>query len=243
MFAPLPVRPLTRPLSLSRPPAPLTHVDDEYATATLADPRVAITTSRDPSSRLAQFAKELKLVIPNAQRINRGGHVIPQLFATCKAAGITDLICVHEHRAVPDGLIVSHFPHGPTAFFSLFNVVLRHDIPECAGTTVSEAYPHLIFDKFGTRLGSRVVSILKHLFPVPKADSHRVMTFANNADFVSFRQHTHRREGGRVVLSETGPRFKLRLYEIRLGTLDIPEADVEWVLRPYMNTSRKRDVL
>lgn len=37
--------------------------------------QVLVTTSRNPSSRLTQFAKEVKLVIPNAQRLNRGGQV------------------------------------------------------------------------------------------------------------------------------------------------------------------------
>lgn len=36
---------------------PLTHIDDEYSNAGIEDPRVLITTSRDPSSKLAQFAK------------------------------------------------------------------------------------------------------------------------------------------------------------------------------------------
>lgn len=56
---------------------PRTHVDDEYAHAGERDPKILITTSRDPSSRLTQFAKELKLVFPNAERINRGGTVLP----------------------------------------------------------------------------------------------------------------------------------------------------------------------
>ena len=43
---------------------PRSHIDDEYAHAGERDPKVLITTSRDPSSRLTQFAKELKLVIP-----------------------------------------------------------------------------------------------------------------------------------------------------------------------------------
>ena len=55
---------------------PRSHIDDEYAHAGERDPKVLITTSRDPSSRLTQFAKELKLVVPNAQRINRGGQVM-----------------------------------------------------------------------------------------------------------------------------------------------------------------------
>ena len=36
---------------------PKTHVDDEYAFAGSRDPKILITTSRDPSSRLNQFAK------------------------------------------------------------------------------------------------------------------------------------------------------------------------------------------
>lgn len=33
------------------------HVDDEYAKVGTYDPKVVVTTSRDPSSRLTQFAK------------------------------------------------------------------------------------------------------------------------------------------------------------------------------------------
>lgn len=35
----------------------MSHVDDEYAQAGISDPKVLITTSRDPSSKLAQFSK------------------------------------------------------------------------------------------------------------------------------------------------------------------------------------------
>ena len=33
------------------------HIDDEYAWAGVEDPKIMITTSHDPSSRLKQFAK------------------------------------------------------------------------------------------------------------------------------------------------------------------------------------------
>lgn len=82
-------------------------------------------------------------------------------------------------------MVVCHFPYGPTAFYTLHNVVLRHDIPDRG--TVSEQYPHLIFHNFNSKLGGRVQNILKYLFPVPKDDSKRVMTFANENDFISFR--------------------------------------------------------
>jgi U3 small nucleolar ribonucleoprotein protein IMP4 len=102
------------------------HIDDEYGSAGVKDPKILITTSRDPSSRLTQFTKEMKLVFPNSQRINRGNHVMKEIVDACRANDVTDLIVLHEHRGVPDGMIVSHFPYGPTAYFSLHNVVLRH---------------------------------------------------------------------------------------------------------------------
>lgn len=224
---------------------PKYSVDDEYNRASLRDPKILVTTSRDPSSRLTQFAKEIRLVFPNSQRINRGGHIIPEIVAACKKNDVTDLIILHEHRGIPDGMIVSHFPYGPTAYFSLHNVTLRHDLQGSLKGTVSEAYPHLIFSNFETKLGSRIKSILQHLFPVPKEDTKRVMTFANQSDFISFRHHTFSATGGKEEpeLEEVGPRFELRPYEIKLGTVDMDDADSEWSLRPYMNTARKRDML
>lgn len=53
-----------------------THIDDEYARAGVQDPKILLTTSRDPSSRLTQFVKELRLLLPNSQRINRGNVVV-----------------------------------------------------------------------------------------------------------------------------------------------------------------------
>lgn len=35
--------------------------------------------------------------------------------------------------------------------------------------------------------GQRTANILKHLFPVPKPDTKRIITFANQADYISFR--------------------------------------------------------
>ncbi|KAJ3269644.1 snoRNA-binding rRNA-processing protein imp4 [Terramyces sp. JEL0728] len=220
---------------------PETHIDDEYSRAGEVDPKVLITTSRDPSSRLTQFAKEMKLMFPNSQRMNRGNYVIGDIVEACRKSDATDLIILHEHRGQPDGMVISHFPHGPTIHFTLHNVVLRHDIPDRG--TVSEQYPHLIFDKFSSKLGSRVKNILKYLFPVPKEDSKRVMTFANSSDFISFRHHVYYKLENEVQLVEVGPRFEMQAYQIKLGTVDITEADTEWVYRPYQRTAKKRDVL
>ena len=225
---------------------PSTNQDDEYSNAGFQDPKVVITTSRDPSSKLSQFSKEVRLLFPGSQRINRGNHVIKDIVASCKKNSVSDLIILHEHRGVPDGMIISHFPHGPTAFFSLHNVALRHDMPQdsAAASTISEAFPHLIMHNFATKLGERTRNILKHLFPVPKEDSKRIVTFSNLDDFISFRHHVYRRGvGGKIELAEMGPRFEMRLYQIKLGTVDIEEADTEWVLHSFMNTAKKHNYL
>ena len=223
------------------------HVDDEYAATGGREPRVCITTSRDPSSRLRQFAVEMKLVFPNSARMNRGNTTIKEMVDVSKSSEFSDIIVLQETRGEPDAMLVSHLPFGPTVHFSLTGTVLRHDI-ENRGT-VSEAFPHLIFSNFATPLGARVKTVLQHLFPVPKPDSKRVMTLSNDADYSSFRHHTFERAAGAkptaksVTLQEVGPRFELHPYKITLGTVDQTDADTEWTLRPFMNTARKRQAL
>ena len=58
--------------------------DDEYRWAGVEDPKIMITTSRDPSSKLKQFAKELRLIFPGAQRLNRGTYEFKQLMEACR---------------------------------------------------------------------------------------------------------------------------------------------------------------
>lgn len=218
------------------------HEDDEYRWAGVEDPKVVITTSRDPSSRIKMFAKEMKLLIPNSQRINRGNYQMKTLVETCKANNVTDFIILHETRGEPDGMVICHFPFGPTAYFQLVNTVMRHDIPNVG--TMSEAYPHLIFNNLTSKLGKRVQSILKYLFPVPKEDSKRVLTFSNQNDYISFRHHIYKMTDGKVEIAEVGPRFELKLYEIKLGTVDVENVvDTEWAFRPFMNTTKKRQFL
>mmetsp|Transcript_10487 Transcript_10487/g.14726 ORF Transcript_10487/g.14726 Transcript_10487/m.14726 type:complete len:297 (-) Transcript_10487:1041-1931(-) len=222
---------------------PHSHIDDEYGDAGLKDPQVCVTTSRDPSSRLKQFCKEVKLLIPNSARINRGNNRVDELMDSCRQSEFTDVVIVQETRGEPDGLVVCHLPLGPTAFFSLSNAVLRHDL-DGGAAPMSEAYPHILLNNFNTELGKRVGNILKCLFPIPKPDTRRIATFSNDNDFISFRHHMYTKTGHEeVTLHEVGPRFEMRLYQIRLGTLEQKEADMEYVLRPYQNTATKRQVL
>jgi len=86
-------------------------------------------------------------------------------------------------------------------------------------------------------LGQRTSCILKHMFPVPKADSKRIMTFANRSESIQFRHHLYRQgprpsfllgcdrfhrkgAGKELELKELGPRFDMKLYQIKQGTVE-----------------------
>lgn len=43
----------------------------------------------------------MRLVVPNSQRINRGGLVLTELVETCRNHGFTDIVILHEHRGEP----------------------------------------------------------------------------------------------------------------------------------------------
>ncbi|KAL2823059.1 anticodon-binding protein [Aspergillus granulosus] len=226
----------------------LLDLDDEYAlTSGIVDPRPIVTTSRSPSVRLGTFAKEIRLLLPTSIRLNRGNLVLPDLVSSANSAGLTDMILLHEHRGTPTAMTISHLPHGPTASFSLHNVVLRADIPNAARGTVSESYPHLIFEGFKTKLGERVVQVLKHLFPPREAGKvgNRVVSFVNKEDSIEVRHHVFVKTGYKdVELAEVGPRMTMRLFEIRGGSLEKGSSgDVEWALTQYTRTSRKKDYL
>ena len=176
--------------------------------------------------------------------------MLPALVSSAKAQALTDIMLLHEHRGTPTALTISHLPHGPTASFSLHNVLLRHDLPSPARGTVSESYPHLIFENFTTPLGKRLVQILKHLFPPREAVTStqklgsRVVTFVNREDSVEVRHHVFVRTGWQSVeLAEVGPRMTMRLFEIRGGTLENKGGDVEWHMSQYTRTGRKKDYL
>lgn len=87
-------------------------LDDEYsATSGLVEPRILVTTSRSPSSRLQTFAKEIRLLFPTSVRLNRGTLILPDLVKSCQSNGLSDIVLLHEHRGTPSALTIgTNFP-------------------------------------------------------------------------------------------------------------------------------------
>ena len=185
-------------------------MDDEYNIDRYTEPKIMITTSRRPTSKLFQFQKEVSLLFPNSIRFNRGAYKMKDIVEAAERREFSDIILLHEHRGEPDGMIISHMPFGPTLYLGITGTVLRHDLG-AKPDPMSEAAPHLIFENMDSKLGERIKQIIKALFPVPKHDSKRVQTFANYGDIISFRHHTYTKpDYNKVELNEIGPRFDLK---------------------------------
>ena len=87
--------------------------------------KIYLTSSRSPSSKLVKFLKELEIIFPYSQKINRGSEFLISLVSFCLLQGVKNLIIVYENRGKPSSLVISHLPYGPTLFFTLSNVFLE----------------------------------------------------------------------------------------------------------------------
>jgi len=74
--------------------------------------------------------------------------------------------------------------------------------------------------------------------------SNRVVAFQNIDDTIELRHYVYvRTSHDAVELAEVGPRMSMRLFEIRGGTLESKDGDVEWHLSQFTRTSRKKNYL
>ena len=78
----------------------LTFVPQIHMHPALLSLQVLVTTSRDPSSTLTTFAKEVALLIPGAKTQNRGTSIVSDLVDSCRSSSVTDIIVLHENRCV-----------------------------------------------------------------------------------------------------------------------------------------------
>ena len=138
-------------------------IDDEYAQVGLREPHVCVTTSRDPSSRLKQFAKEVKIMLPNSQNINRGNTRVDELIRSCRQADFTDVVVLVEtwQSRWYDYLSFAVWTN------RLLHIIQYngHDIPECQ--QASQAHPHLILDGLDSKLVSESLEFYRLCTPSP----------------------------------------------------------------------------
>jgi ribosome production factor 1 len=74
------------------------------------------------------FIKELSRMIPKSEPMWRKNTSFKKIVKQAIENGYTDVVIVNEDNRVPNGLVVSHLPNGPTAHFKLSNVKITKDI-------------------------------------------------------------------------------------------------------------------
>ncbi|XP_074647186.1 ribosome production factor 1-like isoform X1 [Tubulanus polymorphus] len=205
-------------------------------------PKILIVASdRSSRGRTDCFCKELKRIIPNSVVKYRRGLALKKIIEQCKGCEYTDLLVVNQNRGIPNGLVISHLPDGPTAHFKVSNVKLVGDLKKMG--SMSCHHPEVILNNFNTHLGHRIGRLMASLFPhSPQFEGRRVVTFHNQRDFIFFRQHRYEfRNSQKVGLKELGPRFTLKLRSLQKGTFDSKFGEYEWVHKRHeMETSRRK---
>ena len=215
-------------------------------------PKLLITTRPRPSKELFRFVADLMQLIPQCYFYPRKSYSIKDICHYASNKKFTHVIVLSEKSKVCNGMIVSHLPHGPTAFFKVSNVIPSTDIKN-HGTTTSHI-PELNLHGFGTRLGHRVGRFLGSLFPHnAQFQGRQIVTFHNQRDYVFVRQHRYIFESGKEVeketskaktkarLQELGPRFTLKMRWLQEGTFDTKFGEYEWIhKRKEMDTTRRK---
>ncbi|KAM7436694.1 Ribosome production factor1 [Porites harrisoni] len=204
-------------------------------------PKVLITSSDRSKLKTVQFMEELQRIIPNSEIRMRKGLDLKKIIPQAKEKGFTALIVVNEDRKVPNGVVISHLPDGPTAHFKLSSIKLGKEIRNHGRMTSHR--PEVILNNFSTRLGHSVARLLAALFPHdPQFQGRQCVTFHNQRDFIFFRRHRYIfKNQKKAGLQELGPRFTLKLRSLQRGTFDSKFGEYEWIhKRKEMDTSRKK---
>ncbi|PFX22515.1 ribosome production factor 1-like [Stylophora pistillata] len=204
-------------------------------------PKVLITSSDRSKVKTVQFMEELQRIIPNSEVRVRKGIDLKKIIPQAKERGFTALVVVNEDKKMPNGVVISHLPDGPTAHFKLTSVKLGKTIKNHGRKTSHR--PEVILNNFSTRLGHSVARLLAALFPYdPQFQGRQCITFHNQRDFIFFRHHRYIfKNQKKAGLQELGPRFTLKLRSLQRGAFDSKFGEYEWIhKRKEMDTSRKK---
>ena len=72
--------------------------------------------------------KELSRIIPNSEPMWRRQSSIKKMIKGSIERGFTDIVVINEDNRIPNGMLITHLPEGPTAHFRLSNVKIAKEI-------------------------------------------------------------------------------------------------------------------
>ena len=199
-----------------------------------------ITSSRSPSPTLLKFLKELEIIFPFSQKINRGSEFLLSLVSFSLVQDCKNLIIVYENRGKPSALVVSHLPSGPSLFFTLSNVLFGKNRTKLK---TNKILPNVIFDNLSSSLGLRISRVLSSLFPPANLKSNRVVTFTGFKNLILFGHYWTEKTGYKkknFLLKKLSPSFDLQPYKITLDVVSKKGQRIEWIMTPFLNSKKKK---
>lgn len=206
--------------------------DDEFADYFLHGkaPKIMITTRPKPSGELFHFIKEIMDMVPNSFYYERKEYHLKQICEWANNKRFTHLFVLGEKHKVCTGMVVSHLPVGPTAYFRVTNVKRAEEI---RGAKSISSKPEVILNNFTTRLGHRVGRFLGSFYKhEPNFKAREVVTFHNQRDFIFVRHHRYIFDSAeKARLQELGPQFTLKLRWLQDGMFDTKFGHYEWFHR------------
>lgn len=220
--------------------------DDEFAVYynNSKTPKLMITTRPNCSKKLFPLIGDIMQMIPNAFYYPRGKLTVKEMVNFAMNKEFTHIIVLSEKQKKCDGILVSHLPTGPTAFFRLSSFEAGAQIAGHGNPT--SHVPELILNNFVSRIGRRIGRFLGSMFPhEPQLEGRQVVTFHNQRDFIFLRHHRYiyRKEGEKVRarLQELGPRFTLKLKWLQEGIFDSQFGEYEWIYKKkQLELSRRK---
>ena len=227
--------------------------DDEFATYWSGGerPKVMVTTRPKPSGELFHCIADLQKLVPNCFFYPRRHFTVQQICGFASNKNFTHLIVLSERYKECNGMIITHLPIGPTAFFKVSNVLNSQDVP--GRGAVTDHVPEILLNNFRTRLGRRVGRLLGSIFPhAPEFQGRQVVTMHNQRDFIFVRHHRYifneredaaqrqkeKQETVKTRLQELGPRFTIKMKWLQEGVFD-SDGEYEWMRRPHDDKNRR----
>lgn len=184
-------------------------------------PKIAVTTSHNPSSFLKSFAKHMSLIF-NGFHLMRGGMSEKELSDYCTTQGVTHLLIWRETKGNPSSVVLCKYPNGPTYYFSVFNVKYQR-----RKKTVGEK-AFLVLDGMGSEIGQKLKLDLSLCFP-KTAEASRLVAMINRGGTVAFR---HFIIENRKLSREC--EFDMKLFKVVNSTFDV-DGDVDFALKAFLN--------
>lgn len=215
--------------------------EDEEASK---EPKILITTHEMRIHfQTYKLCRELTRVLPNADYFYRKNTRITKIIPEAIKRDYSAMIVINEDRKVPNGMLITLLPDGPTMNFKLSNVKLCDEIKGAGINEFTKHKPEILLNNFNTRLGLQVGRAFAAIFPPkPQYEGRHCITFHNQRDYIFFRHHRYIfRNAKKVGLKELGPKFTLRLRSLQKGTYDTKFGEYEWVRKRHeMEQSRRK---